>query len=108
MQHEAARTLRWRLFARRACIGSFVAGIVIWCVGAFLLKGNLEPLREFVFPAFALAWLGALVSGAYLHAARCPSCGKRFASRGAGLGYRYNDFTSKCMNCGLELKRAGR
>ena len=48
-------------------------------------------------PCFAVV----LVSGLYLHNAKCPRCHNRFAVRKDGM--RWNDFTSKCLNCGLPL-----
>jgi predicted Zn finger-like uncharacterized protein len=61
-----------------------------------------EGIRTNVFwwwaaPCFAIV----VFSGLYLHNAKCPRCQSRFAVRNDGM--RWNDFTSKCLNCGLHL-----
>ena len=49
-------------------------------------------------PCFAMV----VLSGLYLHNAKCPRCRARFAVRIDGM--RWNDFTSQCLNCGLRLQ----
>ena len=45
--------------------------------------------------------LAAICGGFLLRIARCPRCGELFARRAQGKGR--NNFTSRCMNCGLRL-----
>jgi predicted Zn finger-like uncharacterized protein len=61
-----------------------------------------DGIRTNVFWWWAAPWFAIVVlSGLYLHNAKCPRCQNRFAVRNDGL--RWNDFTSKCLNCGLHL-----
>ena len=76
------------------------------------------PAVAYFFPVFydtagtsVIWWWGApcfavvVVSGLYLHNAKCPRCQERFAVRNDGM--RWNDFTNHCLNCGLGLHDRG-
>jgi len=69
---------------------------------AYLFPSFYEGIATSVFwwwaaPCFAVV----VLSGLYLHNAKCPRCSSRFAVRSDGM--RWNDFTNKCLNCGLDL-----
>jgi hypothetical protein len=44
---------------------------------------------------------GAIIGGFLLRIGRCPRCGHVFAVRSEGR--QRNNFTSRCLNCGLSL-----
>ena len=44
-------------------------------------------------------WVLAIISMLYMHNAKCPGCGNKFAVREDGS--YFNDFTYKCVNCGF-------
>jgi len=69
---------------------------------AYLFPAFYDGIRTSVFwwwaaPCFAMV----VVSGLYLHNAKCPRCQNSFAVRNDGM--RWNDFTNKCLNCDLHL-----
>ena len=66
-------------------------------------KNNIVAVNQ-IFMAWS--FFGFILSF-FLHYFECPKCGAKFHFRqyGKGLlsGYMYNDFTRKCMHCGLRL-----
>ena len=70
---------------------------------AYFFPSFYDAIAVSVFWLWAAPWFAAIVlSGLYLHNAKCPRCNIRFAVRSDGM--RWNDFTSKCLNCGLDLR----
>jgi len=88
-----ARILLWLGF-----IGFFTIAPVVQFAPHFY-----DSIAPHVFWWWAVpCWVMVAAAGLYLHNAKCPRCGDRFAV-GAG-GYVWNDFADRCLNCGLSLR----
>lgn len=75
------------------------------CVAMALAKWfwSNEPavhMRSYI-ALMVILGLAAICGGFLLRIARCPRCGELFAVRRGAKGR--NNFTSRCMNCGLKL-----
>ena len=97
---EQAKLVRRRL-VRRLLLTVFVLLIGLWCFGAFVLVDDLRAMREYLWPPMLSLFVVLVCSGLYLHNAKCPKCGNRFAVKSSGL--YFNDFSGKCVNCGIRL-----
>ena len=86
---------------RRVEVGGFALWIALWCFGAFVLVDTFRPLREYLVPLMFVTFAALIGGGLYLHNAKCPNCGDRFAVKSDG-SYS-NTFSSKCVNCGVHL-----
>jgi len=96
------RDLRLRVGAR-VLFWVGVLGFVALFPVAYFFPAFYDGVGTSVFwwwatPCFTMV----VVSGLYLHNAKCPRCQSRFAVRNDGS--RWNDFTSQCLNCGLSLQ----
>jgi predicted RNA-binding Zn-ribbon protein involved in translation (DUF1610 family) len=99
MHTEKTKCIKRRLLAR----------IVFWLsvIGFFGLMAIAKFAPEFykVVEPYAFnywakpCWVLAIISMLYMHNAKCPACGNKFAVRSDGK--YYNDFTYKCVNCGF-------
>jgi len=59
---------------------------------------------------WVLLWVLAVVGfflSFLLPGIKCPRCGKEFHFKRTGLFYTANEFSKRCMNCGLSLKAGG-
>ena len=101
MTNEIRTKLQRRLLARKVFFASIIAWLVTWCFGAFILVDELRPFREITFNIMIVIFCLFVVSGLYLHNALCPKCKNRFSVRADGS--YYNDFSKKCLNCGINL-----
>ncbi|MDH3320978.1 MAG: hypothetical protein OEO84_14995 [Betaproteobacteria bacterium] len=108
--HTSAEDIRSRLrslrMLRAACHFPWLAVIIVGLIYAVLPSGR----KALVLPAyqFLFFWAAAGFFLSYLiRRFPCPRCGERFHYRRPGQRflslYPYNDFASKCMDCGLKL-----
>ena len=91
------------LTRRRLALRILVISVLIFFmlgVSAFLVSRELwESISATVVPTMFVAWFLALVTMLYLHNARCPRCGNKFAYNKQTT--YFNTFTIKCLNCDL-------
>ena len=91
---------------RRLALRTFLLSVLVFFTlggSAFLVSRELwENVSAIVVPIMFIAWFSALVTMVYLHNARCPRCGNRFALN-KHSSY-FNTFTNKCLNCDLGAK----
>ena len=93
--------MKIRIF-RRVCHYPIIAFIVL----AVVMQVLPDSIKELIKPVFNLFFGLAFISfflGFFVRQLTCPNCNLKFHYKKLGIGYRYNDFTSKCMNCGLKL-----
>jgi Na+/alanine symporter len=97
------KSIKEALAHRKWALRIFLLSVLVFFVlggSAFLVSRELwERATDFVVPVMFGAWLLAVITMLYLHNARCPKCGNRFAYN-KHTTY-FNTFTSKCLNCDL-------
>jgi hypothetical protein len=80
------------------------AWFIGWLAGAlpfFSLVVWVKP-SDWVFPTFAVVWFFVWIVLVITHGlSRCPACYRLFNVK----GLYGNPCTSKCLNCGISLKR---
>ncbi len=92
-------TTQWSDYRKRR--RAFWIICIFYLPGVFLLG---LPLGKHFYSdtpmmIIALVWIAAfLASGWYMNVWICPSCGNPYFK----VRWFYNQFTNKCMHCGLE------
>lgn len=79
-----------------------VIGFVSLTSIAYFAPSFYESLKPIGFYWVFPCWTLVLLSGLYLHNAKCPRCGHRFSV--TKDGFFWNDFADRCLNCGLSLR----
>ena len=77
-------------------------GCVALALGKWLWAEHAAVHMRSYIALMVILGLAAICGGFLLRIARCPRCGELFAVRAKAR----NNFTSKCMNCGLRLDGA--
>jgi hypothetical protein len=63
-----------------------------------------EAIKPIVLEYWTISCVALiLLSGLYLHNAKCPRCGNRFSV--TQDGFIWNDFADRCVNCDLSLRK---
>ncbi len=81
LEKEFKAKLKNRSRTRKIFLVSILTFLVIWCFGVFVLVGELKELRNLLFYPALFVWIVILVSGLYLHNAKCPQCGNKFSAQ---------------------------
>jgi predicted membrane metal-binding protein len=92
-------TVQWNDYRMRRRIFWIIC--ISYLPGVFLLSLPLEKYFHSDVPMMVIAfsWLFAfLASGWYMNVWICPCCGNPYFKR----RWFYNQFTSKCVHCGLK------
>ena len=92
--------LKMRALLRKIVIVGFY-GCVAMALGRWIWAGHAEVHMPSYTTLMVLLGLAAILAGFLLRIGRCPRCGHPFAVS-ATVKAR-NNFTSKCLNCGLKL-----
>ena len=96
--------LRWVRYLSYGPMAAFALLVLVESLASPPISESANRAANLVLP---LAFAGFALSF-WLRAQRCPRCGLPFfqARRRLSSGTRFpvwNDFTSKCMNCGLPI-----
>jgi hypothetical protein len=87
----------------RALFWLGVIGFISLAPLGYFAPSFYDSIKSNVFWYWAAPCLAlVIICGLYLHNAKCPRCGNRFAVTRSGL--LWNDFADRCLNCGLSLR----
>jgi hypothetical protein len=95
--------LKIRSVLRVVVIAGFY-GCIALAIGKWIWADQPAVHMRSYIAFMVILGLAAICGGYLLRIARCPRCGELFAVRAQGRAR--NNFTSKCMNCGLRLDGA--
>ena len=76
-------------------------GCVALALGKWIWAGHPAVHMRSYMASMVILGLAAVAGGFLLRIGRCPRCGELFAVRREGK--HRNNFTSLCLNCGLQL-----
>ena len=99
--HQILLFLKIRGVMRVIVIVGFY-GCVAMALAKWIWAGHPAVHMPSYIALMTLLGVCALIGGFLLRIGRCPRCGHVFSVRAAGKKHR-NNFTSRCLNCGLEL-----
>ena len=95
--------LKMRRILRVVVIVGFY-GCVALALGKWIWNDHAAVHMRSYMALMVILGLAAILGGFLLRIARCPRCAQPFALRTEPKAR--NNFTSKCMNCGLRLDGA--
>ena len=73
MDSQYNAKLKSRDFARKSISIAVLVFVVLWCLGAFVFTGELRHVNDYMIPLAFLVWAYIVVTGFYLHNAKCPN-----------------------------------